>query len=245
MAARSLLTKTTKLSLLAPTADAMLGTERLLLTESRDALRGSYQALFEKAEKNSIVATNLNTSISFLDGLGFFKDLSRPNDISHYTAGRGKKGTDTKTGEDYAWEMQNRGFPICIPRELVSHGEKQLFVGLLLQQAVEAALAAKASSNSDALVGCSVYMENDQRGNVEHQMLWAAKKSPQCFVVNGVDTAEQKDVLKEILQRNMPVAKRLGSRDTTGVYVEDEADTTVGFDIPALLVKGGEIVDVL
>jgi len=64
--------------------------------------------------------------------------------------------------------------------------------------------------------------------------------------VEGCDSSDSISVVKSVLAKNGKRMERLGSRNLTGHYVEDKEDTEVGFDIPAVLVKGdGEIVEVV
>jgi len=272
MAARSLITSATRISMLARSSkgvDALLGTENLLLQNNRDALRDSYEKLFSAVSSSStsspnLIATSLNTSVSFLDSNNFYADTSRANDITYYVVGRAKKGVSEDTGEEYAYDKQGNGSVYCIPRQLVSLGEKRRFADELLRLAVGICGSARdrinttaKSSSSAALMGASIFMEDDAK-NVRHQILAAASgcagvagadnlsaAAPDAFVISGCDTPERVDLLKEILSENEKKMVRLGTRSTTGRYIENDEDSELGFDIPALIIRDDQIVDIL
>mmetsp|Transcript_32165 Transcript_32165/g.37229 ORF Transcript_32165/g.37229 Transcript_32165/m.37229 type:complete len:256 (-) Transcript_32165:242-1009(-) len=251
-AIRSLLSKTTRISTILPTTDALLGTELLLLESTRETLRQSYQTQLTKADSNSIVTTSLNTAVQFCHTHNLYQDMSRQNDITYYKVGRGKKGVDEQTGEEYSFETQELGYRQHIPRQMVSFGERLKFSGLLMELSVGILKEARdaAETETGPMVGASVFTGDGLSSFglecLENQLISGAKNKPDVFCVNGVtDSGTTIDQLKEILTKNEPRMVRLSTLDTTGTYFENEEDTEIGFDIPVVIVREGQIDEIL
>lgn len=237
-----------------PTSDVLRGAERLLLAPARAELRASYAALLSAGGGGcDAVATGLNTSVSFLDRAGLFEDMSRENDVSYYVTGRGGKGV-TEDGREYAWEVQDSGYTHCIPRSMVSEREKVLFSSLLTSLACRELSAAAAEVGGDCapLRGASVHLEDDHRPNrttlaecVGNQMRSAAAATADCFLVEGADTDEKLEAVRDALRDNRRRKVRLSRPGLTGIYVQDEDETEVGFDVPAVVLRGGDIYEII
>uniref|UniRef100_A0A7S2R370 Uncharacterized protein n=1 Tax=Eucampia antarctica TaxID=49252 RepID=A0A7S2R370_9STRA len=248
MSIRSLLSSCSRVSAIVPTKDKLLGTERIFLECSRLILRDTYKKQLASCDFD-VVATSVDTSISFLDKHEFWEDMSRDNDISYYKIGKGKKGVDPVSGEEYAFETQGNGFKYCIPRILVSLGEKREFSGLLLQKALAELKHAKEETvNSNAaLIGATIYMDEGSHGveSFENQFRQAAQGSPDVFCVEGCHDKDKVQRLKEFLLRNERKMVTLSKPNTTGHMIPEHQQTEIGFDIPALLMREGQIDEIL
>lgn len=256
---RSILSSATRISLRPPpTKDKLLGTELLLLESTRKTLSDMYQKQVSSGNFD-VVTTGLNTSVTFLQNHSFFEDMSRNNDISYYKVGRGKKGIDPITGEEYAFEKQDKGYRFCIPRFLVSHGEMIQFSGMLIQKALEELKKAMdgGGDSNGVMTGASIFME-DTNGGVdnctqlglecfENQLQSAAGgiSPPDVFCIECCDTAEKLEYVREILRRNEKRMIKLSTPNTTGHMTENDFDTEVGFDIPAVILRDGVVDEII
>mmetsp|Transcript_11096 Transcript_11096/g.16818 ORF Transcript_11096/g.16818 Transcript_11096/m.16818 type:complete len:243 (-) Transcript_11096:36-764(-) len=238
MAARSILSSA-RISSLLPTKDKLLGTERLLLESNRLLLQKAYGDQLASGDFD-VLTTSINTSVNFLDNHNFWNDMSRDNDISYYKVGRGKKGVDPVSGEEFSFQKQGNGYRFCVPRTLVSLNEKRQFSGMMLQKAVVLLRDAMEASKHDAFLGASIFMEDDLE-SLEHQLQEAAKAAPGAFCIMDCDDAEKVEKLKEILLRNEKRMVRLSKPNTVGRMIKDDYDSEVGFDIPALVIRDGKV----
>mmetsp|Transcript_14288 Transcript_14288/g.16384 ORF Transcript_14288/g.16384 Transcript_14288/m.16384 type:complete len:258 (-) Transcript_14288:77-850(-) len=253
---RSLISATSRVSTLAVTSDALLGSERLLLASTRALLQQDYQSQLSSGDYD-VVATSLNTNAFFLKTKGFFSDMNRNNDITYYVVGRGRKGVDEKTGEEFAFEVQPNGGTsrlgkthFCIPRAFgVSAGEEMRFAASLAQlNKIELQNAAAAEKKNDdfPLLGSTIYFGDVPPSYVEFQILELVKdKNPDVFVIHNCDSDDQRTQLQEIKFRNEKRKEMKHTRNTTGMLIPDAEESEVGFDIPFLLMQEGTIDEVL
>jgi len=136
---RSLLSTSTKIYEASRTHAALKGAERLFMSEHRALLQAEYQGLLQQSGADGVVSTTFNTSAHWLREKGFFSDMKRNNDITYYVVGRGHKGVDPVTGEEFAFQVQPMGGNslygknhYCVPRAHgVSAGEEKRFSGYL------------------------------------------------------------------------------------------------------------------
>ena len=125
--------------------DALQGTQYLLTAAGRRALTDQWGSLMRTGVAG--VCTSLNTTVRFLDGAKLYSDCSRDNDLSYYEVGGAKHGklqTAPSLGGLNSLSLHlNRsgGFRHCVPRDLVSIGEKKQFADLLGALAVLACQA--------------------------------------------------------------------------------------------------------
>jgi len=267
---RSLLSSSTRVSSLAPTNDALLGTERLLLASMREGLCREYASQLSSG-KFDVVTTSLDTNVSFLNANRFFTDSNRKNDISYYEVGKGKKGLDEETGKEFSFEVQANGgssrlgkIHFCIPRSCgVSKGEQMRFAAYLAQLnmiELQSALAENSreseTENDDLqLLGSSIAFGDVPPSYVEFQILEVVNQgekpnellstNPDVFVVHGCDTDEQRGELKDIISRNGKRTELKQNCNTVGLFIPDEEESEVGFDIPFLLMREGNVDEVL
>jgi len=194
--------------------------------------------------------------------------MTRDNDVSYYKVGKGKKGIDEETGEEFSFETQKLGFRHCIPRTLVSEGEKRLFGGMMIQIALDELNQARegctgVGGDGDLpLVGASVFMDRtsvsmgcgkmalDVEGLlcIENQMVTAAAAdcaSPDMFLVAGCGSPERLDQLKEVVKRNEKKMVTLEVPTTTGHYKKNDFETEIGFDIPTVVIREGQIDEII
>ena len=102
------------------------------MSEDRASLQEEYQGLLSQSTSDSVVSTTFNTSASWLREKAFFSDMNRDNDITYYVVGRGHKGVDKETGEEFSFQVQPMGGNslygknhYCVPRAMgVSAGEE-------------------------------------------------------------------------------------------------------------------------
>ena len=233
-------------SALARGGDKLKGTQLLLTAAGRDELAAAYKAAF--ASGAAAVCTALDTSQSHLVAADFFSDMSRDNDMSYYVVGKG----DGPGG----FELQGKGYTFCIPREMVSAGERRDFAGLLseiatktAQHAREEALAASPgpAGVSPPLVGTTLRFTDQEDGThledgslhlgfrLEHQIVSAAAAATDFFAIVGCESAADVDFVGKLLAKNATRSERRYSTDLRGMEKLDDEPTTVGFDIPALI----------
>jgi len=255
-AIRSLVSAASRVSTLSATTDSLLGSERLLLASTRALLQQDYQSQLSSGEYD-VVATSLNTNATFLKSKSLFSDMDRNNDLSYYVVGRGRKGVDEKTGEEFAFEVQQNGgasrvgkIHFCIPRAAgVSAGEEMRYAGYLAQinkiELQDAAAAEK--KNDDApLLGSTVHFGDVPLSYVEFQILELAKdRSPDVIVMHDCDSDDQRSQLQEIISRNEKRMELKFRPNLTGMQIPDEEESEVGFEIPFLLMRDGTIDEVL
>eukprot|EP00519_Triparma_laevis_P009033 CAMPEP_0182506084 /NCGR_PEP_ID=MMETSP1321-20130603/20552_1 /TAXON_ID=91990 /ORGANISM="Bolidomonas sp., Strain RCC1657" /LENGTH=254 /DNA_ID=CAMNT_0024711755 /DNA_START=79 /DNA_END=840 /DNA_ORIENTATION=+ len=240
-----LITTATRVLSLSKTADPLLGAERLLMSNDRGSLQRAYKDLLQASTSGDIISTTYNTSSAWLKQHGFFKDMQRDNDITYYVVGRGRKGVDPATGEEFSFEVQNMGGAsligknhYCVPRAMgVSAGEEKRFAGHLGRINMQVLKAAKdGAGTGDALLGAAINFSGPP-SFIEYQLQQLASESPDAFVITGCDDATQRQRLKEMLSRNERRMVKLTHRSTTGMLLTDAHLSEVGFDIPAVLVK--------
>ncbi|GMH95297.1 hypothetical protein TL16_g13122 [Triparma laevis f. inornata] len=252
MPSRSLITSATRILSVPKTGGALLGTERLLISTERGALQTAYKELFQASSSCDVVSTTLNTSAAWLKNHGFFMDMNRDNDITYYVVGRGRKGVDPITGEEFAFTVQNMGGAsligknhYCVPRAMgVSAGEEKGFAGHLgrinmqvLKAAANDSNESDDSTNDDkALLGAAVNFSGPP-SFIEYQMQQLAVEKPDAFVITGCDDKMQRHRLSEMLKRNELRMVRGSYRSKTGMLCFDEHESEVGYDIPAILMK--------
>jgi len=189
--------------------------------------------------------------------------------VSYYKVGKGKKGVDEETGEEYSFETQKLGYRHCIPRTLVSEGEKRLFAGMMIQIALDELIQAREEERKGCvtgddlpLVGASVFMDtttvNAKCGTmaldvegvscIENQMLTAVAAdcpSPDVFLVNGCGSKERLDQLREVVKRNEKKMVTLEVPTTTGHYKKNDFETEIGWNIPTVVIRDGQIDEII
>ena len=119
-----------------PLSSVSTSLQRLLMSEHRALLQAEYQGLLQQSGADGVVSTTFNTSAHWLREKGFFSDMKRNNDITYYVVGRGHKGVDPVTGEEFAFQVQPMGGNslygknhYCVPRAHgVSAGEEKVRV---------------------------------------------------------------------------------------------------------------------
>lgn len=188
--------------------------------------------------------------------------------MSYYKVGRGKKGVDEESGEEYSFETQKLGYRHCIPRTLVSEGEKMRFGGMLLQIALgelnnakEALAGGSDSASPLPLLGTSVFMDRTAEAGcgktalstsglecLENQLLKVVEADspmPDMFCIEGCESAERLEQLKELIKKNEKRMVRLSVPTTTGHYKENDFETELGFDIPTVVIRDGQIDEII
>ena len=184
----------------------------------------------------------LTRSVPFLDAASFFGDVSRDNDLAYYVVGgataaklQGRPHRSLDALSVLPMHLNKNGcFKHCVPREMVSAGEKTDFAALLGSLSVLVAQEARAKgSNADALVGASLYMKKDTGDSLNLQMIAAASQSPDFLHVEGVASAADVQQIRQVLDQNMPRMVPLSDSDTRGFPIEGEV--AAGFNIPVVV----------
>jgi len=207
--------------------DAMRGTQHLLTQEGRQKLVDHYGNAFGGGAQ--AVTTHLNTSVEFLDQCEFWEDCSRDNDLSYYEVGGGTHAR--------GYAIQSRGYKHCVPRRLVSPGEKSEFSQLLMQLAVAAARQgrdATAAASEGQMIGATAYYTGDDNC-LAKQLTAAASEGPDFFAIEGCATAADVQRVVGVLEANKRREVFRLSVNKKGFTIPDETPSIVGFDIPVLL----------
>jgi len=210
--------------------DVLRGTQHLLTQSGREILAAQYQAGFSAGAQ--AVVTKLDTTVAFLEQSALWNDFDRANDISYYEVGQG-----TQPGK---YATQGKGYRHCIPRTDVSVGEKARFADLLTQLAVAAAKNGRDAAGlldeqgEPPLVGASAFYTGDDEC-LTRQLLAAASESPNFFAVEGCATAADVARVAQVLEANRRREVSLKTTDGRGFEIPDELPSTVGFDIPVLI----------
>jgi len=206
--------------------DALRGTQHLLTQAGRDILAAQYQAGYGAGAQ--AVVTKLDTTVAFLEESAIWDDMDRANDITYYEVGQG-----THAGK---YATQGKGYRQCIPRLLVSVGEKERFASLLGQLAVTAVKSGReAAKATDGLVGASAIYSGDD-ACLARQLLAAASESPDFFAIEGCATAADLERVAAVLEANKRREVMLKTTDGRGFEIPDEHPTPLGFDIPAMII---------
>ena len=204
-------------------SDSLLGAELLLKAEGRAALTAQYAALFQAGDVEA-VATGTKWGVPFLESqaVPFFEDYGRDNDISYY---------EVNEPDQTLKKTQPSGYRHCVPRSLVSEGEKKLFAETLLALDLECLLAARGGAATAAGVSLDV------DGDAEAYLKVGAASAPDFFVARVADAADAALAVAALEANRSRMA--LGSHvDLKGIRHDDAEESPVGFDIPVVLVPG-------
>ena len=216
--------------------DKLLGTQLLLTQAGRNELKTSFVDGFKKGA--AAICTAIDTSHTHCNDARLFEDASRDNDLTYYVVGQAPT-----LGVGYT----ENGYKHVIPRDGVSVGEKRNFCGLLSQLSVRAArdardealLVSPAESEAAPLVGASITfsrLEDPHLGNrMEHQIISAAKEAPDFFAISGCATESDVRLVSQILRTHAKTFEVRSHINLKGMPELDDAPSTAGFDIPALL----------
>eukprot|EP00617_Octactis_speculum_P010540 CAMPEP_0185773298 /NCGR_PEP_ID=MMETSP1174-20130828/72864_1 /TAXON_ID=35687 /ORGANISM="Dictyocha speculum, Strain CCMP1381" /LENGTH=261 /DNA_ID=CAMNT_0028459919 /DNA_START=51 /DNA_END=836 /DNA_ORIENTATION=- len=208
--------------------DPLGGTQLLLLEEGRKVV----EEIFTKAYASgaSAVVSSLDTSSSMLESHKFFNDRSRINDITYYETGQGMRRQEGPTAGGF-----------CIPRTLVSTGEKHNFSDLLTQFSTELLVSARDSAGSlpdgqECRAGISIlYHENGPYDPIrESQLRTAVRGGCDFFVFEGCSTSAHLEEVDHLLQENAARQVPLVKINTVGKPYED-GTCVAGFDVPAFV----------
>ena len=201
------------------TKDSLRGTELLLTAAGRATLTAHYAEQFQGQKGPVAFVSGTDWSVGSLDAESFFDDYSRENDISYY---------EVNEPDQTLKITQPSGYAHCIPRELVSTGEKRLFAETLLTLDLECLRAGR--GNNDGLLGLRVDVDD----HVE-QYLKAGAASEVDFFAATVDSVDKARLAVETLEANRS-RMVLGTHvDLKGIRHDDEDESLQGFDTPVVL----------
>ena len=215
------------------TEDPLRGTELLLTAAGRATLTELYRAQIEVAGEPLAVCSGADWFVGSLDSQAFFSDYSRENDISYYEVNE-PDGTLKIT--------QPSGYQHCVPRELVSLGEKKIFVETLLTLDLEC-LAAARGDETATKVGLSLRVD----GDVERYLKAGAKSQVPDYFAARVDSVDAVRETISALEANRS-RMELGSHvNLKGIRYDDAEESKVGFDTPVLFLpaKGVDLAQVV
>lgn len=230
-------------------SDVLNGTQLLLTAAGRETLKDCFKRDYESGA--DAVMTSLDTSFDHLDAGGFFADYERSNDLSYYVLGKGN-------GEG-KFELQGNGQKFLIPRGAgVSVGEMRDFAMMLCNMTSLAALQAREelAAPSSAQLGATIQFSAREDGTnladgslhlgnrMEAQITSAGMARPDFFAIEGCSTARDVGLVAEVLGKHTLREEKGHVVDWRGFDVFDDELSTVGFDIPALLLLragGGDL----
>lgn len=220
-------------------ADILQGTQHLLTAAGRKHLVGGFKCDFESGAEAIITA--LDTSYDHLDAANMFEDYDRDNDLSWYVIGKGN-------GEG-GYELQNNGYTQFFPRASgLSVGEKRNLADMFAKMTSLAALEAREEARASSLLGATIQFSAQEDGThladgslhlgnrMETQIKSAALAEPDFFAITGCATAHDVELVAAILSKNRLREEKKYFVDTRGFDIPEETPSSVGFEIPALLV---------
>jgi len=137
-----------------------------------------------------------------------------------------------------------------------------LFAGMMFQMALDELNQARegcvggGGGGDLPLVGASVFMNKSSVAalNVEgllcleNQMVKAVAADcalPDMFLVAGCESPERLEQLKEVVKRNEKKMVTLEVPSTTGHYKKNDFETEIGFDIPTVVIREGQIDEII
>merc|ERR1712176_1554210 len=82
---------------------------------------------------------------------------------------------------------------------------------------------------------------------LENQLRKAAegKSPPDVFCIEHCDNDDKLGQVREIIRRNEKRMVKLSTPNTTGHMIENDFETEVGFDIPAVIIRDGMVKNCL
>jgi len=141
------------------------------------------------------------------------------------------------------------------------------FGGMMLQLALDELNGAKEEvvaggcDGAVPLIGASIFMDTTEQAGcgttalnvgalecLENQLLKvvaAESPMPDMFCVEGCESPERLEQLKEVIRRNPLKMVRMSVPCTVGIYKENDFETEVGFDIPTVVIREGQIHEII